>query len=409
MASRNRAEAEAIGMEPRARTNTEQAEVEKTVVDLLDEFGQVYGARHPQLELNRTQHIKYLLKGLKSLGGGYAGLDASRPWLVYWIVHSLDLLDAMHLVTEPTKSEIIEFIAKCQHPGGGFSGGPDQDPHIAPTYAAVNALCALGTAEAYQVVDRSKMHAFLVGLKADGEVPGAFYMHHGGEIDIRGSYCGLSVARLLNILTPELTAGCSEFIMSCQTYEGGFGCVAFAEAHGGYTFCGLGAALILGCAHQLNVPKLLNWLTARQMSVEKGFNGRTNKVVDACYSLWQGGAFHLISRLLYKEMHEEGIREASPDGTWLFDQDGLQQYLLIAAQSEYGGLRDKPSKHPDYYHTCYGLSGLSVAQHSNSTSPNVHGSQENLLRETDHIHNVCLDKVAPMLSWAADQPPPDEF
>lgn len=27
-----------------------------------------------------------------------------------------------------------------------------------------------------------------------------------------------------------------------------------------------------------------------------------------------------------------------------------------------GGLLDKPEKYPDYYHTCYGLAGLSVAQ-----------------------------------------------
>jgi protein farnesyltransferase subunit beta len=29
-----------------------------------------------------------------------------------------------------------------------------------------------------------------------------------------------------------------------------------------------------------------------------------------------------------------------------------------------GGLRDKPSKMRDYYHSCYNLSGLSVSQHT---------------------------------------------
>ena len=43
--------------------------------------------------------------------------------------------------------------------------------------------------------------------------------------------------------------------------------------------------------------------------------------------------------------------------------DGLQEYILIAAQSPKGGLRDKPGKSPDNYHTCYNLSGLSAAQH----------------------------------------------
>ena len=36
-----------------------------------------------------------------------------------------------------------------------FSGGPGQYPHLAPTYAAVNALCILATEEAYEVINRS--------------------------------------------------------------------------------------------------------------------------------------------------------------------------------------------------------------------------------------------------------------
>lgn len=35
-----------------------------------------------------------------------------------------------------------------------FLGGPGQDAHLAPTYAAVNALCTLRSREAYEVIDR---------------------------------------------------------------------------------------------------------------------------------------------------------------------------------------------------------------------------------------------------------------
>lgn len=30
------------------------------------------------------------------------------------------------------------------------------------------------------------------------------------------------------------------------------------------------------------------------MEGEGGFNGRTNKVVDSCYSFWQGALFNLL-------------------------------------------------------------------------------------------------------------------
>lgn len=34
------------------------------------------------------------------------------------------------------------------------------------------------------------------------------------------------------------------------------------------------------------------------MKLEGGFQGRTNKLVDGCYSFWQGGAFPLLYSLL---------------------------------------------------------------------------------------------------------------
>lgn len=45
-----------------------------------------------------------------------------------------------------------------------------------------------------------------------------------------------------------------------------------------------------------------------------------------------------------------------------FNARALQGWILGCCQSEKGGLRDKPGKSADFYHTCYCLSGLSVAQ-----------------------------------------------
>ena len=47
----------------------------------------------------------------------------------------------------------------------------------------------------------------------------------------------------------------------------------------------------------------------------------------------------------------------------MFHQGLLQRYTYLCAQCVDGGLRDKPSKPRDFYHSCYNLSGLSVAQH----------------------------------------------
>jgi hypothetical protein len=41
------------------------------------------------VRLMREQHVSYLLSGLNGLGPGYVSLDASRPWLAYWISNAL--------------------------------------------------------------------------------------------------------------------------------------------------------------------------------------------------------------------------------------------------------------------------------------------------------------------------------
>lgn len=58
----------------------------------------------------------------------------------------------------------------------------------------------------------------------------------------------ISVASLLNMLTPELVEGVAEYVLAAQTYEGGFGGEPWNEAHGGYAFCAFATLCILGRA-----------------------------------------------------------------------------------------------------------------------------------------------------------------
>lgn len=45
--------------------------------------------------LKTNEHIQWLAdKFFKDLPAGFRQLDASRPWLVFWIIHSIDLLGA---------------------------------------------------------------------------------------------------------------------------------------------------------------------------------------------------------------------------------------------------------------------------------------------------------------------------
>jgi len=109
-----------------------------------------------------------------------------------------------------------------------------------------------------------------------------------------------------------------------------------------------------------------------------GFKGRTNKLVDGCYSWWVGGVFNLLKH--FSPVDEGRDAEVTKDvnteeDIWADDLDdslsnrqALQEYILIAGQNPNGGLRDKPSKSADAYHTLYCLAGLSGSQHRVSPS-----------------------------------------
>lgn len=120
-------------------------------------------------------------------------LDASRPWIIYWCVHAMDMMqhqlseaetkrcvllfckhrlfdglhEQMHLhaCTLSAPRWYTNMASECvillmSHLTGGFGGGPGQLAHLAPTYAAVNALAILGS-EGLAVIDRFVAMSFM--------------------------------------------------------------------------------------------------------------------------------------------------------------------------------------------------------------------------------------------------------
>lgn len=382
-------------------------------------------------ELSFEAHAVYLLAGLMG-NGCHSSLDASRPWLVYWSVHGLDVLDRLtDQLSAQMAQSVVRFLSRCVHPDGGMGGGPGQQAHTAPTYAAVMSLAILSShpACADQALDvlrsaRAGIYRFLMRCKVDNSRgPGGFRVSRDGEVDTRGAYTVLSVASLLNLLTADLTSGVGEWLASCQTYEGGMGGEPGNEAHGGYTFCGLAAAVLLRSTSRLDLGRLLKWAANRQMEREGGFQGRTNKLVDGCYSFWQGALFPMLHDLLQHEdtsstgaataaanspaaAHAAAAADSSASAALplpsssssssglLFDTVALQRYVLVSCQMAMGGLRDKPGKHADMYHSCYVLSGLAVSQHADQQQhAPLLGRRENLLVSTMDTHTCTSSCV----------------
>ena len=363
---------------------------------------------------------------------------------------------------------------------GGFGGGPHQLPHAATTYAAVMSLCILASSSSstadhetneafdYLLSIRTSLYVFFASLY--NPINGSFRMHLDGEMDVRATYCVYSVLHLLQMIpsTTHSTAPSSLFtnpqisnyIWSCQSqWEGGFGGEPGAEAHGGYTYCAVAALYLFRTTKQkhgnTNVttasPECNNssrtlddnaihklelcstWLRQRQMSYEGGFSGRINKLVDGCYSFWQGAASVIIHEQLQQlEKQQQGIFENDTD-PWLrtklgtattlssgdvavrgvdemdcdpFNAVMLQRYILLCTQDENGGLRDKPSKGRDFYHSCYCLSGLSIAQHygGKNKSRTALSTDHTKTHQTHPCYNIRVEHVAFCQSYFSQCP-----
>lgn len=453
-----------------SRTAEDQLQLEDIVVDILEEFqgktvrkkdevrratsnsGKEREAddstmqeeeKRETVRLKRNLHVNHLHRALGKLPKSFRSLDASRVWIVYWAVHGLSCLEAE--LTPPGMDEdmLVDFVRRCQHPNGGIGGCPGHLPHLAASYAGVAALITIGTESALACVDRKKMEQFLLSMCRDPSKGGGVTMHEGGEIDIRGVYAMLAIAHMLGLdKRPILERGIVDFVQRCQTFDGGIAAEPTCEAHGGYTYCGLAALALAGKIDALDLPRLVHWLVHKQDGLSGGFQGRTDKLVDGCYSWWQGASFSILQEHfavylaqtrvptsfaggfghnLTPPAQEEGtessvasmfptkysldakasisrplqapVRSSHPsDGFFLYNPLAQQAWSLLCCQDgEAGGLKDKPGVPPDFYHTCYNLAGIAAAQHVYGTQ--ALGGDTNLLPSVDPTTCVLQDRL----------------
>lgn len=199
---------------------------------------------------------------------------------------------------------------------------------------------------------RDKMYKWFLSLK---QPDGSFLVSHDAEVDVRGLYCLLVTATLLNLLTPELLESVPEFIAACQSYEGGFSSASLpyldgtdtsryptsclGEAHGGYTFSCLASWVLVQpyltalresgeparASVGINLKSLLRWMVNMQGDGLDlgGFKGRTNKLVDGCYAWWVGGCFPLLESLGIAAEPSTNVTHPSDGEEGWQDADGL--------------------------------------------------------------------------------------
>ncbi|CAL4977841.1 unnamed protein product [Urochloa decumbens] len=321
----------------------------------------------------RAHHVAFFDAMATELPDDYATQEVNHLTLGYFAVGGFSLLRELDRVnTEEITKWVLSFQVHPEAHGDeynglffGFCGSrstqfplPDvkvQDPchngsHLASTYSALAILKILG----YDLASIDSK-ALLLSMKKLQRPDGSFMPTHiGAETDLRFVYCAAAICSMLDDWAGMDKLKAKEYILSCQSYDGGFGMVPGSESHGGGTFCAVAALHLMGFVQvdlasnlqdsaSIDMHMLLEWCLQRQVT-DGGFQGRRNKPSDTCYAFWVGGVLKIIGAY------------------HLIDHCALREFLLTC-QSPYGGFTKFPHNWiPDIYHSYYGLAALSLLE-----------------------------------------------
>ncbi|KAJ3693676.1 hypothetical protein LUZ60_009156 [Juncus effusus] len=335
-------------------------------------------------ELAAERHIAFSQMMLDELPAKYASQEINRVTLAYFAVSSLALLRSLHLVdkdeiarwvlsfqAKPNDSEKLDdgkFYGFCGSRTSQFSSDSNEDEcksvsHLASTYSALAILKIIGYD--FGNVDSRPISDSMRNL----QMPDGSFMpiHFGAETDLRFVYCAAAISSMLNDWSGIDCEKARDYIIKCQSYDGGFGLVPGSESHGGGTFCAVASLCLMGfiqsnnnsisnnnsnddkksmllpMSNFIDIPLLVEWCLQRQ-GADGGFQGRTNKTSDTCYAFWVGGVLKMLGA--YELLNKISLRE-----------------FLLSCQSPYGGFtKFQRELIPDLYHSYYGLAALSLLE-----------------------------------------------
>ncbi|GAB4836597.1 hypothetical protein Ancab_001510 [Ancistrocladus abbreviatus] len=324
----------------------------------------------------RDRHVRFLEMMYELLPSEYEAQEINTLTIAYFVLSSLDILDALDSIN---KQAVANWVLSFQdHPRNegelnsgkfyGFHGSrssqfrPDingtlngNGGHLASTYSALAILKIVGYD--FSLIDSKSI---AISMKNLQQHDGSFMpIHTGAEADLRFVYCAVSISYMLDNWSGMDKEKAKEYILNCQSYDGGFGLSPGLESHGGATYCAIASLRLMGFIEDdllskgasssiIDVPLLLDWIMQRQ-AADGGFQGRPNKSSDSCYAFWVGGVLRILG------------------GHKLISKEALLGFLLTC-QSQYGGFSKFPGQFPELHHSYYGFCGSSLLEQAGLNS-----------------------------------------
>jgi len=331
----------------------------------------------------QAQGKRHLLPGLGSeKAGKLLAACVAEPSLlsaVYWVVCGHALVGKA--LPAELQGRTLEFILSCRCQSGGFSPHPNHPAHILPTLSAVQLLILLGRRDMLEVGGPCRAEEIISYVRSlrlpDGSFRGRTAV--ASEGDCRFVYAALCTLSLL--IAPADPDGDSQvldetvaWLLRCQNLDGGFGCRpdGECESHAGHTFCSLASLRLADESGKLSLPprnrsRLVRWLCDRQCGTAGGLNGRPGKAPDVCYTWWTLASVELLRGRCGKASTETAADLVDElDMADFFDLSDLRGFIAKCMCSA-GGVAAHPGDDPDPFHTFFGLAGLSLLDHADTS------------------------------------------
>ncbi|XP_078178221.1 prenyltransferase family protein [Carex rostrata] len=315
-------------------------------------------------EFARERHEAFAEMMLHELPKEYAPQEINHLTLAYFAVSSLSLLRSLDRVDKDQIARwVLSFQAKPKEMSNvadgtffGFCGSRSSQfsedscqsvSNLASTYSALAILKVVG----YDF-ENFNSRSILESMKNLQMPDGSFMpIDYGAETDLRFVYCAAAISSMLNDWSGMDREKAKDYIIKCQSYDGGFGLTPGSESHGGGTYCAVAALFLMGFIQTdynnrctiIDISSLVEWCLQRQ-GADGGFQGRANKPSDTCYAFWVGGALKMLG--LYHLINQSALRD-----------------FLLSCQSPYGGFtKFQYEAIPDLYHSYYGFAALSLLE-----------------------------------------------
>ena len=228
--------------------------------------------------------------------------------------------------------------------------------HLAMAYTSLATLITLK-----DDLHRLDKPALLHSVKCAQLASGAFRATRtGNEADMRFVFCACAISYVLGDWSGVDKDLVVSYVKSCSTYEGGISLTPGTEAQGGATFCAVASLVMMDKLEDIGVEArraLVGWCEQR-VQTAGGYNGRTNKVPDSCYSFWVGASLEMLGCFNNTDTQ---LAEA-----FLLNECQYSHYM---DHPGIGGFSKTPGDFPDILHTFYTIAWLSISRSVPSLRP----------------------------------------